>query len=365
MVFDIPILMSDALLTNKHKQTFFTCDVFDAFKDDIASMEHPVFSLSKTPEHRMMVYERDGVTIRIKPSYTGLATIFDKDILLYLAGSLMNAKNHGLVISKTIRFTTYDYIVSTNKSLGGVQYKQLQEGLERLNGTLIQTNIKTNGKEITKEFGLIESWEVIKEDGKLTSIEVTLSDWFYNSILGNAVLTIDKDYFRLRKPTERRLYELARKHCGNQVAWKIKLESLKEKLGVTSQMKSLRFNIKKIAETNHLPEYNISIEDDIVMFSRKDQPKEQVKPTQLPYHVSKSDIEKVANRGETAQDTTNRVIKLAVQKGISIKSVIAELVAVSEEKRNKLNTPVTVATIKPSNKIKIQELKDALTGKTR
>ena len=119
MVFDIPILMSDALLTNKHKQTFFTCDVFDAFKDDIASMEHPVFSLSKTPEHRMMVYERDGVTIRIKPSYTGLATIFDKDILLYLAGSLMNAKNHGLVISKTIRFTTYDYIVSTNKSLGG------------------------------------------------------------------------------------------------------------------------------------------------------------------------------------------------------------------------------------------------------
>ena len=134
-----------------------------------------------------------------------------------------------------------------------MQYKQLQEGLERLNGTLIQTNIKTNGKEITKEFGLIESWEVIKEDGKLTSIEVTLSDWFYNSILGDAVLTIDKDYFRLRKPTERRLYELARKHCGSQTVWKIKLGNLKDKLGVTSQMKLFRFNIKKITETNHLP----------------------------------------------------------------------------------------------------------------
>jgi plasmid replication initiation protein len=78
------------------------------------------FSLSKTPVHRMMVYERDGVTIKIKPSYTGLATIFDKDILLYLAGALMSAKNNGLAISKTIRFTTYDYIVSTNKALGGV-----------------------------------------------------------------------------------------------------------------------------------------------------------------------------------------------------------------------------------------------------
>lgn len=303
--------MSDPLLPNRHKQDFFTCDVFDSFKDDIASMEHPVFSLSKTPDHRMLVYERDGITIKIKPSYTGLATIFDKDILLYLAGSLMNAKNNGVAISKTVRFTTYDYIVSTNKSLGGVQYKLLQEGLERLNGTLIQTNIKTNGKEITKEFGLIESWEIIKEDGKSTSIEVTLSDWFYNSILGNAVLTIDKDYFRLRKPTERRLYELARKHCGNQATWKIKLDKLKDKLGVVSQMKLFRFNIKKIAETNHLPEYNISIDDDdVVMFTRKEPPKENNAPAQLPKHISKAEIQKYARPGESYEQVAERLKKL-------------------------------------------------------
>jgi plasmid replication initiation protein len=258
----------------------------------------------------MLVYERDGITIKIKPSYTGLATIFDKDILLYLAGALMSAKNNNSVISKTIRFTTYDYIVSTNKALGGVQYRQLQEGLERLNGTLIQTNIKTNGKEITKEFGLIESWEVIKEDGKLTSIEVTLSDWFYNSILGDAVLTIDKDYFRLRKPTERRLYELARKHCGNQMAWKIKLDNLKEKLGANSQIKLLRFNIKKIAETNHLPEYNISIDDDIVIFSRKEPVKESKAPKQLPVHISKEEIKKAARPGESYEQVADRLKKL-------------------------------------------------------
>ena len=303
--------MNDSLLPNRHKQDFFICDVFDSFKDDIASMEHPVFSLSKTPDHRMLVYERDGVTIKIKPSYTGLATIFDKDILLYLAGSLMSAKNSNISISKTIRFTTYDYIVSTNKALGGIQYRQLQEGLERLNGTLIQTNIKTNGKEITKEFGLIESWEIIKEDGKSTSIEVTLSDWFYNSILGDAVLTIDKDYFRLRKPTERRLYELARKHCGNQFVWKIKLDNLKEKLGANSQMKLLRFNIKKIAETNHLPEYNITIdEDDVVLFTRKEPVKESKAPKQLPVQISKSEINKAARPGESYEQVASRLKKL-------------------------------------------------------
>ena len=257
----------------------------------------------------MLVYERNGTTIKIKPSYTGLATIFDKDILLYLASALMNAKNSGETISQTVRFTSYDYIISTNKSLGGTQYKLLKEGLERLNGTLIQTNINTNGKETTKEFGLIESWEIIKEDakGKAVAIEVKLSDWFFNSILGDAVLTIDRDYFRLRKPTERRLYELARKHCGNQVVWKISLQNLKEKLGITSQMKLFRFNIKQITETNHLPEYNISITDDVVMFTRKEPPKENSAPNQLPKHVTKKEIEKQARPGESYEQAGNRL----------------------------------------------------------
>ncbi|MCA9184408.1 MAG: replication initiator protein A [Pirellulaceae bacterium] len=28
------------------------------------------------------------------------------------------------------------------------------------------------------------------------------------------MLTLHRDYFRLRKPLERRVYEIARKHCG-------------------------------------------------------------------------------------------------------------------------------------------------------
>lgn len=223
-----------------------------------------------------------------------------------MASCLMNAKNSGEPISKIVRFTSYDYIISTNKSLGGAQYQLIKEGLERLNGTLIQTNIKTNGVEVTEEFGLIDKWKIIKEDknGKAVAIEVKLSDWFYNSILGDAVLTIDKDYFRLRKPTERRLYELARKHCGNQTAWKISLQNLKEKLGVTSQMKLFRFNIKSIGETNHLPEYNISMDDDVVLFSRKQPPKENNTPEQLPQHISKKELEKP---GETYVQAAERI----------------------------------------------------------
>lgn len=139
---------------------------------------------------------------------------------------------------------------------------------------------------------------------------MTLSDWFYNSIVGNAVLTIDKDYFRLRKSTERRLYELARKHCGNQAAWKIKLENLKEKLGVTSQLKLLRFNLKKIAETNHLPEYNLVIENDVVTFTRKAPPKEKSISAAAAKRITKAEIEKNARPGESYAQVAERLREL-------------------------------------------------------
>jgi len=304
--------MADFLASDKHKQTdFFICDVFDTYKDDSASMEHPVFSLSTKPDHRMLVYQYNGNIIKIKPSYTGLATIHDKDILLYLTSCLMNAKNNGERISSRVRFTAYDYLSSTNKTINGKSYIQLKDGLERLSGTRIETDIKTNGKEVLSEFGLIDSWHIVKEgkDGRMVAVEVVLSDWFYNSVLGNAVLSIDKDYFKLRKPTERRLYEIARKHCGNQVVWKISLDKLKDKIGSNSPLNKLRFNINKVAETNHLPEYNISMKDDIVMFTRKEPPKENKAPAKLPKHVTEKEIQQHARPGEKTEEVKQRLIK--------------------------------------------------------
>jgi len=94
------------------------------------------------------------------------------------------------------------------------------------------------------------------------------------------------------------------------VAWKIKLDNLKEKLGANSQIKLLRFNIKKIAETNHLPEYNISIEDDVVIFSRKEPVKEKKAPKQLAVHISKAEIKKAAKPGESYEQVADRLKKL-------------------------------------------------------
>ena len=70
----------------------------------------------------------------------------------------------------------------------------------------------------------------------MVAVEVTLNEWLYNAIVAREVLTRNRDYFRLDGGLERRLYELARKHCGNQAKWLIGLELLhKKRFGWSSE----------------------------------------------------------------------------------------------------------------------------------
>lgn len=263
------------LLPVRHKgQDFFVCDLFNAlpyFKDDLASMEHPVFSLSTKPDMRAMYYEHNGNTITIKPSYDGLATIHDKDILLYCASHIRSAIASNYEPSQIVRFTAYDFFTSTNRKTNGAYYERFKAGLERLSGTRILTNIKTGGLIIEESFGLIEWWRAVKEDkdGRVIAAEIKVSDWFYNAILNNELLTINRDYFRLRKPIDRRIYELARKHCGENQSFKIGLDNLQKKVGSNSTPREFRRLFGRLLETNHLPDYTVSISDNIVTFTNR------------------------------------------------------------------------------------------------
>ena len=80
---------------------------------------------------------------------------------------------------------------------------------------------------------------------------------------GHEVLTLHRDYFRLRKPLERRIYELARKHCGQQDEWSISLELLKKKCGSASEDYEFRRLVgticKEDAQHNHMPDYALTL----------------------------------------------------------------------------------------------------------
>ena len=263
----------EPLLPIRHPtKDFFVCDIFDAlpyFKDDMASMEHPMFSLSTKPDYRVLHYEHNGNTITIKPGWHGLATIHDKDILLYCASYLRAAMAEGHIPSQVVRFTSYDFFVSTNRRTDGDSYGRFKTTLDRLQGVAVNTNINTGGLTIEKGFGLIEWWQAVKEDksGRVIAAEVKVSDWFYHAVLANELLTISRDYFRLRKPMERRLYEIARKHCGDQKQWKIRLETLHKKIGTTAEIRKLRYQLNELIKINHIPDYHLSMSDDVVTFT--------------------------------------------------------------------------------------------------
>ena len=265
------------LLPDRHpNQDFFVCDILDAApKDDMGSMEHPMFSLSTKPDHRIRHYEHKGNTLTIAPGAYGLATIWDKDILIYCISQMVEAMNRGREdVSRTVWVTAYDLLAATNRTTSGVGYRRLKAALERLQGTQITTNIMTNGQRVTRGFGLIDSWEIVEkspDDDRMVAIEITLSEWLYNAIRGRDVLTISHDYFRLRKGIERRLYELARKHCGRQARWKISLDLLRKKSGSGGPLKEFRRKIRIIAGSDHLPDYSMAYlkeQDSVVFYNR-------------------------------------------------------------------------------------------------
>jgi plasmid replication initiation protein len=255
------------LAPDRHpNRDFFVADILDwALKDDRHSMEHPMFSLSKKPDHRVRHYERNGVHVTVKPGADGMATIWDKDVLIYAISQLVEALNQGRPISRTIRLTAYDLLVVTNRGTGARAYKLLAAAFGRLKGTIIETDLHTNGLRQQEGFNIIDHWKIIRHtsaNSRMVAIELTLSEWLYRAVLAREVLTLSRDYFRLDGGLERRLYELARKHCGNQTRWAIGMELLHKKSGSTASLKMFRHHVKDIAKSNVLPDYTLLYQAD-------------------------------------------------------------------------------------------------------
>lgn len=158
------------LRPRKHEIEFFIADEVElsSFRDEIASMEHPFFAL-KGGDTKTRKYTNGNVTVLVKPTADGLATIFDKDVWIYAISKLQGAINNNKIISSKIAFTPYDFFVTTNLDNGGKNYELLEKSPARLAGTRIETNIvySEDSRKI-ENFGLIDKWVILeKKKGKL------------------------------------------------------------------------------------------------------------------------------------------------------------------------------------------------------
>lgn len=261
----------------RHPQReLFLCDIADAvLKDELASMEHPFYSLSKKPDTKIRRYEHGDKWLEVVPSAKGRPTIYDKDLMIYVYSQLCSAKKAGRTVSKRVRIVARDFLIFTNRrGDGGRDYELLKDLLTRIRGTTFITNIEMDDQtEEIKQFGLFDEASIIRsKTGRIIALEIVVSDWMMRNIDNNRVLTLHKDYFRLDKPIERRLYELGRKHCGYQTSWEASMELLHKKSGAVGTLKDFRFNVKKVVASNHLPDYSINYEsesDKVIFWSRE------------------------------------------------------------------------------------------------
>ena len=100
---------------------------------------------------------------------------------------------------------------------------------------------------------------------KIKLLELDLSDMVISSVQEMKVLTLHRDYFRLSRPIERRVYEIARKSVGQNASWMFKMSTLHHKSGSKGSIREFRRQIKPIVEGDYLPDYMISYDSDADM----------------------------------------------------------------------------------------------------
>ena len=160
------------------------------------------------------------------------------------------------------------FLEFSNRHTGGHDYDLLCDALDRLDSTRLRTTIRTAGEETWEAFGLIEGAKIKRKrlDGRVTEWGLKLSGWLFRAIEANEVLTLHPDYFRLRKPIERRIYEIARKHCGSKDTWQIGLKKLQKKYGSSDAIRNFRLAVRALCDFDHMPDYSVSMESDLVSF---------------------------------------------------------------------------------------------------
>ena len=131
-VASLELTGSEVVLPGEQIDLFVESLVAAPLRNDRATMEFPFFALQKRPLMTPITYQDGNVSIRVSPGERGIASIWDKDVLIYLS-SLINAKiERGEEVSRTVRIAAYDMLRVTRRHTGKNGYQEIYDALFRL-----------------------------------------------------------------------------------------------------------------------------------------------------------------------------------------------------------------------------------------
>ena len=251
-------------------EMFFTLPDFSeiSLRDYQETMQRPFFSLAKKKRLKPIEYVSPDKSARVhvsaNPAY-GMATIWDADIMIYLASHLNELRQRGENdISPTVRLQPGDLLKRICWGTSGRAYERLVSALDRLQATTIKTNIRANSKTRETTFSWIDSYTHLVDEKTQRSLgmEITLSKWFFDGVMdARNVLAISPLYFEITSGLGKWLYRASRKHAGGNGAegFTIGFETLHQKSGSESSLPSFKNKMLELARANDLPEISLEV----------------------------------------------------------------------------------------------------------
>ncbi|WP_414712083.1 replication initiator protein A [Sphingomonas sp. CFBP8993] len=229
-------------------------------------MAFPFFALSKTAWMKPLTYSHANVAIEVRPSAKGVATIYDKEIVLYIASLMAGKIERGEEVGQDFIFTAHDLFSVTGSNHSARSYQRLSEALERLQGTQIKTNIEAGGEGEEGFFSWLSEARLHYSKTKtgerrLKAVKVRLCDWLHRAILRDKqVLAYAAAYFQLG-PVERRIYEVA---CATAEDGRldIDLATFRLQVGYQNPLANFRAAMKAIAQADAIPDFQVAIIED-------------------------------------------------------------------------------------------------------
>ncbi|ERE18216.1 replication initiator protein A [Pseudogulbenkiania ferrooxidans] len=227
------------------------------WKSDSFSLELPLFALNGQDLSGIWQWQnRDGsrrLSIQATDPVLGRATIYDRELLVYFCSQLCQHQSRGSLLPNRLRFSIAGFLRDTGRDQGGRSYRAVEKSLQRLCNT--EFDYRQEGQKRLKQ-PLLASWLKLACPGE-PQIEIELASWLLDAVQQRQVLSLHPGYLQLRKPLAKRLYEMARKHCGRQREWRIGIDSLHLKSGSQASRREFRRMLKTVLAESPLPGYRL------------------------------------------------------------------------------------------------------------
>lgn len=253
---------------------FFVPGLYDVGgRDSRHIMDVAPFRLSKDQKRagEVIRYELSDGYVEVKAGPDGMASVWDYDIVLMVVSHMTEAMNRyrdgkGEKPGRTFKPHVSDILKFARRGDGTRQLAEIEAALDRLKGTTIKSVRERKGangkmmREVEAE-GLISRYKVLSrtDTGRISAVEIEAPQWIYQEIVDGKqpdVLSVHPDYFLIAPGIGRFVYRLARRAAGKGTA-KWSFRTIYERSGSTGTFKKFCQNLRRIVESNDLPEYEL------------------------------------------------------------------------------------------------------------